>query len=121
MSEVPAFTVPLDGVDVGFRASTSGQLILMQKILRDARKKAPKIGEDLALSEMIVSLLDVIENNIIEEEHLDHMLSAMAAGKINVPEIMLIIRQGKPVDDEPDDDEDPVVKPRANKTRTKKN
>lgn len=115
-----SFTVKLDGVEVGFKTWSSGQLIMAQKILRDAKKRARVVGEDLAFSEMIVELLDIIEHTVIDPGHVDHMVNGMSAGTINAPEIMTILRQGR-TETTPDDDADPVVKPRANKTRTKKN
>lgn len=119
-AEVPAFTVPLAGVDVGFRSMSSGQLIMMQKILRDARKQAKTVGDDQAMVTMIVRMLDIIETTIISEDDVDHVAESMVAGKVNIEEILLIMRQGKDVQAEPDDDADPVDKPRANKARTKK-
>lgn len=118
MSEEPGFVVPLDGVDVGFRQFSSGQLIMLQRVLRNANKQARKVGEEQAMLNMIMEMLDIIEPNVISEDDLEHMLTAMRSGKVNVPEIMLIIRQGKPLETPEDDDADP--KPRANKTRTKK-
>lgn len=114
------FTVPLNGVEVGFRAFTSGQLIMMSKALRKARKEASEVGEDQAMVNMVVKMLDMIEGSIVDEDHIDHLESSMLQGKLNFPEIMLIMRQGRDVEPEPQDDADPVDKPRANKTRTKK-
>jgi hypothetical protein len=118
--EKPDFTVPVNGVEVGFRAFTSGQLILMQKAVEDSRRRARKDGEDVAMSTMMVKLLNIIEAAVITEDDLDHLTDSMASGKFNVEEIMTVLRQGKTPDPEPDDDADPVDKPRANKTRTKK-
>lgn len=118
--EKPGFTVPVNGVDVGFRAFTSGQLILMQKAVEDSRRRARKDGEDVAMSTMMVKLLNIIEAAALTEDDLDHLTDSMASGKFNVEEIMAVLRQGRTPDPEPDDDADPADKPRANKTRTKK-
>jgi hypothetical protein len=118
--EKPGFTVPVNGVDVGFRAFTSGQLILMQKAVEDSRRRARKDGEDVAMSAMMVKLLNIIEAAVLTEDDLDHLTDSMASGKFNVEEIMAVLRQGRTPDPEPDDDADPADKPRANKTRTKK-
>lgn len=113
------FTIPIDGIEINFRNFTSGQLILLGKIIKDAKKNAARDGEDVATIEMTVKMLDIIENNAVSDDDVDNLLSLMASGKLNIAEIMLIMRQGRTDADVPADDDD--VKSRANKQRTKKN
>lgn len=118
MSEVPAFTVEIDGVEVGFREMKPGQYTMISVIMTNAKRDARKIGEAQASVKMLASIFNIIESTVILEEDREHLMDAMMRGVIDVPEAYLILRRGAA--EEPDDDEDVVVAPRANKSRVKK-
>lgn len=112
----PDFTILLDGVEVGFRDMSSGQITMANLVINRARKRVREIGETEATIEMMSHLFDMIESMIVSEDHREHMFRAMLTGKIDLDEAYLILRRGKPLP--PDDDEDvEVVKP---KTKTKR-
>jgi hypothetical protein len=117
MSE-PAFTVPLNGVDVGFRDMTPGQLTMVNMILNRARKDAREIGEGAAALKMLGQIFNIIESTIISEEDREHVMDSMMTGAIDVGEAYLILRKGR--DPEPDDDEDPKPTKTASARRVQK-
>ncbi len=104
--------VNLDGVDVGFRDMTSGQITMANLVVDRARKDARKVGDVKATIDMMAQLFNLIESMIITDEDRAHVFDAMLTGKIDTDAAYLILRRGKPA--EPDDDEDvaPVVKPK---------
>lgn len=107
MSErVPDFTVELDGVDVGFRDMTSGQITMANLIVDRARKEARKVGDTQAVINMMAQFFNLIESLIITDEDRAHVFDAMLTGKIDTDAAYLILRRGVPAP--PDDDEDVV-------------
>lgn len=106
----PAFTVTLDGVDVGFRDMTPLQLTMVRKIVNQAAKKAKKVGEGVAAMEMLEQLLNIIESLILTEEDRDHVMDAVMRGVVDAPEVFLILRKGQT--DSADDDAEETPKPK---------
>lgn len=113
MSETPAFTVEIDGVDIGFRDLKPGQFTMITVIMNNARRDARKIGEAQASMKMLASIFNIIESTVILEEDREHLMDAMMRGVIDVPEAYLILRRGAA--EEPDDDQDEVEQPRKAK------
>lgn len=112
----PAFTVTIDEVEVGFRDMTPGQITMASLIIDRARKEARKVGEAQASINMLGAILNLIESLVIEEDHRDHLMTAMLTGKMELSDIYRILRRGRP--DAPDDDED-VARP-AKKRRERR-
>ena len=100
----PDFVVELDGVEVGFRDLTSGQITMANLIIERARKAARTVGETSAAIDMMAQIFNMIESLIIDEDDRQHVFDAMLTGRIDSDAAYLILRRGKPV--EPDDDED---------------
>ena len=117
----PDFTVELDGELVGFRDMTRGQLVMINRLFKDAQRVARKDGAGAASMNLLGQIFDIIESTIITEEDREHVLRAMLYGKIDLEEAYLILRRGKP-EPEPDDADVEVksVRTVASKTRAKK-
>lgn len=103
-----AFTVDINGVEVGFRDMTPGQITMATLVINKARKDARKIGEAQASVAMLGSILNLVESLIIEEADREHLLESMLTGELDIDIIYTVLRRGAPV--EPDDDED-VARP----------
>lgn len=104
----PAFVVVIDGVEVGFRDMTPGQITMASLIINRARKEARQVGEAQASINMLESILNMVESLVIDDGDRDHLMTAMLTGKMELADIYRILRRGKP--DDPDDDED-VARP----------
>lgn len=109
----PAFTVTLDGVDVGFKDMTPLQLTMVKKIVTQAAKKAKKVGEGVAAMEMLEQLLNIIESLILTEDDREHVMDAVMRGVVDAPEVFLILRKGQA--EEPDDDAEAEQAPKPKK------
>lgn len=112
-----AFTVDINGIEVGFKDMSPGQITMATLIINKARKDARKIGEAQASINMLGSILNLVESLVIEEDDKEHLLDSMLTGKMDLDVIYTILRRGKPI--EPDDDEDVArpVKPKRAKPR----
>lgn len=112
--EKPAFTVEIDGAEIGFRNMTTGQTTMINRLVQDARKNARRVGEAAAYLDMLGKVFDIIESTVILEEDREHLMDAMMRGRIDVPEAYLILRRGEP--EAPDDDTDVVTEVKAKKS-----
>ena len=112
MTGTPAFTVPINGVEVGFRDLTPGQITMANLIIQKARKDARKLGEVRASVDLLSSMLNMIESIIIDDDDRQHVLDSMLTGQMDLSDIYRILRRGQT--DAPDDDED-VVRPQRKK------
>jgi hypothetical protein len=115
----PDFTVELDGELIGFRDMTRGQLVMINRLLKDAQRIARKEGAGAASMNLLGQVFDVIESTIITEEDREHVLRAMLYGKIDLEEAYLILRKGQP-EPGPDDADVEVKRPVTAKSRAKK-
>lgn len=112
--EKPAFTVEIDGVEIGFRDMTTGQTTMINRVVQDARRQARRQGETAAYLDMLGKVFNVIESMVILDDDREHLMDAMMRGRIDVPEAYLILRRGEP--EAPDDDADVVVEVKAKKS-----
>lgn len=106
MTGTPAFTVEINGVEVGFRDLSPGQVTMANLIIQKARRDARKVGEVRASVDLLSSMLNMVESIIIEDEDREHVLDSMLTGQMDLSDIYRILRRGQA--DPPQDDEDAV-------------
>lgn len=116
------FSRTIGGRQIWFNNAKPGQISAFRRLQGSMKTRFDKIRDDNSLSDLekleklqdmsdrFDSLtLDLVESLLVNEDDADFIASGMIRGEIGVGDVLRVLFVG---DDEPEDDAEPVAKPR---------
>lgn len=118
------FTLTLAGREILFYHTSPGQLTAMQRYLDKLRTQFSASEGETALNQLYTKInkvmLDVVDGRFVNEEDRDWAEQQMMLGKLELAEVLEVLRNGAPRPAVIADDADPVKQPGRKRPAAKK-
>jgi hypothetical protein len=109
-------TRQLLGRDMQFRRITPGQQLLMVRMSRRAQGQLKDGDADTIYADLMIKMLDMIESLFVSDQDRQDVEDALLTGKLPLEELQQVALGAKAKEEVPDD-ADPVVAPKALKSK----
>lgn len=104
------FTLTLAGREILFNKTSPGQVTVMQRYIERIRAQMDGV-DDAAMGELFTKInrvmLDVVDTRFAKEEDRDWVEQQMMQGKLEISELLEVLRNGAPHTPRPADDDTP--------------